>query len=694
MITVTAIALLWCPLFAQDVAAVGGYNGITGYSARKFIPAGQVAANGAADASTSTLDNLPKVGDTQEMTLEDGTKANMVLKSIKQDGNQVSLDWEPVDGNGGGIGEAINVDGPGFVAGGTDTTTTNPGTTETGNLDNDNVAIFDGTNTTDATNNTDATTTDATTNTDATNTTNNTTQDATNGATTVIDGTYDSTAGTITYKAADGTDKTVNIADIGLSKDWMTALTAEGDKVSLTMNSDGTVKLITGTDSTTGAKKWEYDPSAHLVAHYDGDKGSEKCTVVTSDEDYTTNYVWASKTAADPGKGPDGHMVVQRFNYDSSGNLQTVDYFAWTSGNRGGLHPEIHKQVYGVLETKGRYMYRQDTVLQSSVNTDSSSSTATDSSSVTANCTDNPPSSDNIKVSTKYFNDPFPVDWDPVKTGTVTKDEYGQYWLETSNGESYLLTARDDGFDANKNGKVGADEMNSVDWESLVGKEITVRGHMVADDSQGGVYHNGEKAAIFEVCDISTTNSSEDVANFEKVAAQIDPTQEPDGNGLIGTATGPGKMGVVNVFGGQMPTADTLDLTDVASKFTNGLAKIYVNNVADLASIREFATPDMETALKAAETARGEANNAAQNANAATDTTKTTTDATNAATDATTTTTNATNANTDTTTNAGTTTDATVAANAVAADATTNAATTNQDELNKKKTSRFGLGTF
>ncbi|MFA5362531.1 MAG: hypothetical protein WC335_04705 [Candidatus Omnitrophota bacterium] len=416
---------------------------------------------------------------------------------------------------------------------------------------------------------------------------------------------YDEANGTITYEV-NGEQKAINIADIGLSAEWLNQVSQTGGIHSVIENEDGSVKLIVGSDDS-GAKKWEYDPSAHLVAHYEGEAGSEKCTVVTSEETYNANYIWASDNAADPGAGPDGHQVVQRFNYDDSGNLATVDYFTWTAGDRQGVD-------------KARYMYRQDTVV---------SNTSADEE-ITAECEDT--DCCETEVTTKYFNDPFPVDWDPLLTGTVNKDEYGNYWLETGDG-NYLLTARVDGFDADKDGKSGADEMNSVDWESLVGQEITVRGHQVNADSEGGVYKDGEKADIFEVVDMITPDektSLEDnyqatVDSMQAVADGADPVNE----GLVGD-NAPGELGFINMFNGQMPTTDQLNddqqIPRLLGGFSNsGLASFYLNNISTetLAAIREFATPELETALQAAEAARDQANEAATTDATTTDATTT-----------------------------------------------------------------------
>ncbi len=444
--------------------------------------------------------------------------------------------------------------------------------------------------------------------------TTDTTEEAVETDAQAIEATYDENAGTITYTDANGDEQTIDIADMGLSADWMNTLIGLGGTLSVT-EEDGEVSLITGSDDS-GAKKWEFDPSSRLVSHYTGEKGSEKVSVVTTDQEYNSNYLWSSDGTADPGAGPDGHFVAQRFNYKDSGALDTVDYFAWTGGNRGGLHPEVHAQIFGAELTKARYMYRRDTVYQTG---------SDDNSDVTAECAD-----DNTKIVTKYFNDPFPEDWDPVYTGTVSKDEYGNYWLDAG-CKKFLLVCGTDGFDADSDGQSGADEMNSVDWESLVGKEITVRGNEIASDSEAGIYSDGEKAEMFQVVDLITPEEKESLGddyqatldNMEAVASRVDPVHE----GLIGSGEGPGALGVVNLFNGTIPTAGQLVEAQQLNRRMNSMAPIYTNNLTadDLAAVREFAIPELATALDAAEQAREQAaeaedeeqNAQAQNNNAA-----------------------------------------------------------------------------
>lgn len=376
---------------------------------------------------------------------------------------------------------------------------------------------------------------------------------------------YNPTDGTITYVDPNtGEARTVNIEDLGLSQEWLEKLLQEGGDLTVKLNEDGSIKLLVGyNDAEGGAKRWEYDPQARLAAHYEGSKGEERVTVITSDEPFK-DYIWASPDIEDPGDGPDGHLVVQRFNYDGNGNLKTVEYFTWTAGDRAG-------------QDKSRYCYRKDTI-----------------------------SGDTID--TKYFNDPFPDDWDPVLTGTVEKDEYGRYWLVTDKGERYLLTFRVDGFDADQDGKSGAQEANEIDWESLVGKEITIRGHQLMTDSEGGIYYNGEKAEVFEVVDIITPEEKEQleaegkydqvVEQMKRVAEAVDPVHQ----GLV-AEEGQGELGFVNLFDGQMPTPEQISdyIADYVNRLANAIAPLYRDNIdqALLEQIMQFAIPELQQALQA-----------------------------------------------------------------------------------------------
>ena len=376
---------------------------------------------------------------------------------------------------------------------------------------------------------------------------------------------YNPTDGTITYVDPNtGEARTVNIEDLGLTQEWLEKLLQEGGDLTVKLNEDGSIKLLVGyNDAEGGAKRWEYDPQARLAAHYEGAKGEERVTVITSDEPFK-DYIWASPDIEDPGDGPDGHLVVQRFNYDENGNLESVEYFTWTAGDRAG-------------QDKSRYCYRKDTI-----------------------------SGDTIDI--KYFNDPFPDDWDPVLTGTVEKDEYGRFWLVTDKGERYLLTFRVDGFDADQDGKSGAQEANEIDWESLVGKEITIRGHQLMTDSEGGIYYNGEKAEVLEVVDIITPEEKEQleaegkydqvVEQMRRVAEAVDPVHQ----GLV-AEEGQGELGFINLFDGQMPTPEQIStyIADYVNRLANAIAPLYRDNIdqALLEQIMQFAIPELQQALQA-----------------------------------------------------------------------------------------------
>lgn len=343
---------------------------------------------------------------------------------------------------------------------------------------------------------------------------------------------YNPEEGTITYTDPEtGETVTKTLDELGISQEWLETLLGLGGD--LAWDTEHNLLVGYGDD---GAKKWEYDPSSHLVAHYEGPKGSERVTVITSEEEADTQYIWASPHTEDPGEGPDGHLVVQRFIYDESGNLTKVQYFTWTAGDRQG-------------RDKARYMYREDTI-------------------------------EGTKITPKYYNDPFPDDWDPVITGTVIKDEYGRFWIKDEKGNMYLITFRVDGFDADKDGKSGAEEANEIDWEALIGKKITVRGHHVMSDSEGGVYYNGEKAEVFEVVDIVTDleqeNYEEIVQQMERVAEVVDRIHQ----GLVSETPGQtGPLGVINLFNGRIPEAGELTDDQHIPRLMQGLAPVYVNEI-------------------------------------------------------------------------------------------------------------------
>lgn len=289
---------------------------------------------------------------------------------------------------------------------------------------------------------------------------------------------------TIEATDQDGNKVTVKVSDVaGLTGDWLKAAGYDPDKhtVKVEKDADGKVKLLTVSDKD-GNTLFKYDSGSRLMEHYhtSGDlKG--KVDYVTSES--TRKSTWRDATAKDPGMGKDGHVVVQKFKYDDKGEISSVEYYTWTAGNRKKAEDQ---------RKYSRYMYRQDTY------------------------------KDGELEKTAYYDDPRPTFWEPTITGTISKDNQGRYFLTTEDGKSYMLTARKDGFDADGDGKVGADEMSAVDWESYVGKELTVRGHQFADENESDIYVNGKKAEVFGVVDVVQTDKGEKLAEgWETVGAKV-----------------------------------------------------------------------------------------------------------------------------------------------------------------------------
>ncbi|MCX7926558.1 MAG: tetratricopeptide repeat protein [Candidatus Omnitrophica bacterium] len=282
-----------------------------------------------------------------------------------------------------------------------------------------------------------------------------------------------------------GQEVTVNLSDIsGLTSEWLTALKFEETKhkVEIEKSDDGSIKTVTIKDSSKGVILYQYDPSSHLMAHYHTEGNLKgKINYVTSES--KKDYTWRDTNATDPGKGADGYNIVQKFFYDDKGNITKVEYYAFTAGNR---KKDDDKRKYS------RYMYRQDTYKNGEL------------------------------IDTKYFNDPRPIFWEPTITGTVVKDEQGRYFLKDGKGTYYLLTARKDGFDVDKDCKVGADEMSAIDWEAYVGKEITVRGHEVQESNEEDIYCNGQKAQMFGVVDVIQADKGEKISQeWEKISEKV-----------------------------------------------------------------------------------------------------------------------------------------------------------------------------
>ncbi|MFA5362847.1 MAG: hypothetical protein WC335_06375 [Candidatus Omnitrophota bacterium] len=357
---------------------------------------------------------------------------------------------------------------------------------------------------------------------------------------------YNAADKTITYKDADGNDVSVAIADIGLSEEWLSVLSNNGNTLSVTLSGDGEVKLITGSDSK-GAKKWEYDPQTHAVMHYTGSNGNERPTVVTSEEQYTGNYVWYGEGVEDPGAGPDGHMVMQRFNYDGVGELAAVDYFTYTASGTGS--------------SVGRYMYRQDSVAGKNI------SGAVESLSVT--CGDDC-YQDCYELRTKFYDDPLLPSGEPTLTGTVMVDNYRRYWLSTDDGKWYLLTARQDNVDADNDGFSGADEMNQVDWQAMEGETITVRGYEMGSSRETGIYVDGNPAEIFEVSEILTEDEkaalgTEGIRDFEITSAVLGAVMPDPDNRIPGTLASMVTLFDLT-FGDELNNALGIDLSGVINE--------------------------------------------------------------------------------------------------------------------------------
>lgn len=302
----------------------------------------------------------------------------------------------------------------------------------------------------------------------------------TNSENSQVEATYNEEKGKFTYTDSEGDEHTVDVADIpGITKKWLSSLELkDGDKVTFSIadeEAEDKIVLITAyQEEGKENKAWQYDTGNHLMAHYhtEGElKGRLDC--ITSES--TRDYQWAGEgeigkelqaheeiergEGYDPGK-VHNHVVVQKNFYDEEGNLDKKEYYTWTAGD-----------VKGKENKKYRYLYKRDTIVGES------------------------------SKSTEYFDDPLPVSWDPKITGKLVEDSYGRYFLKDGD-KYYKITTRIDGFDLDGDGKSGAEELNEVDLESLVGEEITVRGHHVEDDNEEGIYYNGNKAETFSVVDI------------------------------------------------------------------------------------------------------------------------------------------------------------------------------------------------
>ncbi len=153
-------------------------------------------------------------------------------------------------------------------------------------------------------------------------------------------------------------------------------------------------------------------------------------------------------------------------------------------------------------------------------------------------------------------------------------DAQGRIFLTTSDGKSYLLTARKDGFDADGDGKVGADEMSGTDWASYVGKDITVRGHQIEDEFESDIYVDGKKAEMFGVVDVVKTDKGEKLI---------------DGWDGIGEKVA-GVMAEINVGVGEEK-----DVNKVYEQIYARLAEALKDEGISTADITKFADAQMKT---------------------------------------------------------------------------------------------------
>ncbi len=138
---------------------------------------------------------------------------------------------------------------------------------------------------------------------------------------------------------------------------------------------------------------------------------------------------------------------------------------------------------------------------------------------------------------TEWFNDPAPTACEPTFVGKVEKDMYNNYYVKVASAfdgdgqevgdikgeygvDAFLLTTRYADQDEVPHGgqpgknkfkdqeletayEGGAALFTARDWESLVGQEITVQGHLSTSDvSDTGLYRKGEKIRFFSAFDI------------------------------------------------------------------------------------------------------------------------------------------------------------------------------------------------
>jgi len=185
--------------------------------------------------------------------------------------------------------------------------------------------------------------------------------------------------------------------------------------------------------------------------------------------------------------------AVQEYRYGVNGSIKSVRYNAWTAGqSRGFTQP-------------GRYAYRIDTYNKCG------------------------------RKTINWYNDPAPTRFEPTFTGKVVKDQYNNLFLAVKKGidnngsnitkeykgRSFLLTTRyTDTTSSNHGGQPGHNQwqeqrletayeggaglFTSLDWDKLIGRQITVQGHLMSNPavSEKGLHLNGRKAGVFSVFDV------------------------------------------------------------------------------------------------------------------------------------------------------------------------------------------------
>ncbi|MCM8781102.1 MAG: hypothetical protein NC908_04190, partial [Candidatus Omnitrophica bacterium] len=179
-----------------------------------------------------------------------------------------------------------------------------------------------------------------------------------------------------------------------------------------------TIYLVRKYKSGTSIKEWEYDVSSRQIIyfHTTGNLIGKPDYVVQENGGW---FRWADNNSLDPehtdqiqhlgwhtqeGRQFAEHFLAQNYFYDTNGNLTQIEYYTST----GGIGNEI-----GPYRVYGRYTYRIDKF-----------------------------GSYGKKISTTYYNDPYPGNWDPEIEGIIIRDNFGRYFLQQSDGSKWLIIAR------------------------------------------------------------------------------------------------------------------------------------------------------------------------------------------------------------------------------------------------------------